>query len=353
MKKIVSVIVISFILTACGGRGGDNSSTNTNDGGTPPKEQPSTTNGKVELGPISGGNVIIQSLDGYEFANYTTDNNGNYTINIKKLKEAINKYNPSIKFVRIISHGGIDTDVNDDKTYQQKLVQGSVSGIVPVDKLFSKKEQSINLISTAIDKLLGDSLNISEEQIIKIAKELKVSDINKDGNITIDDILYYKMAKNESLAEEELRDYLLPTIYNNNQIEQKNVIRNIKYEYKTIVPKIEVNSGIAEISFEIHKNNYIQYAIKKDASDIQFQKYYSGSNVSLKPYEVLFFQQCDVTTDNCSKMQKVYFDGNEALLDYLKIEKLDAYKKIADYKAKRKKLEEEIKALKAKRDAQK
>lgn len=345
MKKIVSTIVISFIITACGDGGGDNSSTNKN------LKTTSISSGKVELGPISGGSVIIQSLDGHEFTNYTTDNNGNYTINTKELKEAIDRYNPSIKFVRIISHGGVDTDVNDDKTYKQKLVQGSISGIVPVDKLFSDKKQSINLISTAIDKLLEGTLNISEEQIIKIAKELKVTDINKDGNITIDDILYYKMSKNESIAEERLREYLLPTIHNNNQTEQKNVIENMRYEYSTIVPKTEVSSGVAKISFETLKNNYIQFGIKKDSSDVKFQQYYSGNSINLNTNEVLFFQQCNITASNCSKMQKVYFDGREISLDYLNVEKLDLYKKIAEYKTKRKKLLEELKALREKKNS--
>jgi len=346
MYKIIFILTVSYLLTACGGGGGSTNDGSTN--GTTPQTQ-TEVNGKVELGPISGGNVIIKSLDGYELASYTTDTNGNYTINIKELKEAIRTYNSSMKFVRIISYGGIDTDVDDDGTHKQKLVQGSISGIVPIDRLFRTKGHHINLISTAIDKLLADSLNISEEEILKIARELKISDVDKDGNITIDDILDYQMSKNESIAEDELRSYLLPTIHDNNLTEQNNVIANIQYEHSTIVPKIEINSNVATVSFSNTPNNYIQYAIKNDASNVEFQKYYLGNSIDLYEYDVLFFQKCNISY-GCSKIQKLYFDGKKTFLDYLEMPNSDMVNKIKEYEIKKKKLEDELKELRALRD---
>jgi len=343
MYRVVTITILSLMMVSCGGGGGG--STDNNNPPAPPK----VTKGKVELGPISGGNVVIKSLDGYELATYTTDRKGDYEIDIEELKNSINNYNSSLKLVRITSYGGVDTDVNDDGTHIQKLVQGDVSGIIPVEKLLGNKTQNINLISTVIDKILKGTLNITEEQIIKIAKELGVSDINNDGNITIDDIIYYQMGKNESVAEDELRSNFLATIHENNTTKQDEIIDNIKYEFSTITPYIKIENSFASIAFDAYTNgNYIQYGIKNSNEDVKFQQYYTGELISIYQNDVLFFQECNLVY-GCSKIQKVYFDGQKTFLDYLEVPKLDILDKVKEYETKKKQLEDEIKALEAQR----
>ena len=327
MNKILTTFILAItivLLVSCGGGGSSSSGggSPSSGGGSPSSGggSPSTMkSAKVELGPVSGANVVIKALDGYELARYTTDGNGTYTINVDELNKTIRNYDSSMKFVRILAYGGIDTDVNDDKTYLQKEVEGSVSGIIPVDKLLLEKEHVIHLISTAVDKVLGDTINISEEQIVKIAKELGLHDIDGDNNVTIDDLIYYQMFENESRAESELRDFFLDTIHENNTTEQESIVNNLKYEFALISPNVSLEPNSALVSFDpVHDGHYIQFGIKRTDDNVTFSTYYTGSEVRLQTKDVLFFQEC-IVADNCSKIQKVYFDGQKVHIDYLEL----------------------------------
>jgi len=350
MYKFIIILLSGYILSGCG-EGGSSESTSSNSNAETSINTDTIANALVELGPVSGANVIIKALDGYELATYTTDNKGSYSINIQELKESINNYNSDMKFVRIISYGGVDTDVDDDGTHKQKLVQGNVSGIIPLSKLLQSKEQRINLITTAIDKLIADTLNITEEQIIKIAEELGISDINGDNNITIDDIIYYRMAEHESSAEAELRAFFLATIHDSNTTEMNNIIEGIKYRFNIIRPNIKLESKNALISFNATSlNNYIQYGVK-DSTDIKFKKYYIGEEITLHNLDVLFFQECNLVK-NCSKIQKIYFNGSKFFVDYLKKPSSNIFNKstIKTFQDKKKQLEEELRLLNERRN---
>jgi hypothetical protein len=312
-------------LCGCGGSDSKNETPTPTPTPTPiPEPQSTTVEAGVELGPVKNATVTVESLDGHFFEDYITDENGNYTIDIDSIKKLINEYNSSIKYVRIISSGGTDTDPDDDGIIDEdemKAVNGAVSGVIPIEKLFSDKAQNINLITTAVSNILGNTLSFTDEQIVKIAHELGAEDIDRDGLLTIDDLIYYKMAENESRAESYLRTTLLDHIHQNDAVKIDEFIKSSKLEFSTVNPVI-INQSSTELNIkfsQITQEHYIQYGLKSDAVNVDFSQYYTDDTLTLAKNDVLYYQECSLS-EGCYKIQKLFFDGNDIFHDYLEYE---------------------------------
>lgn len=321
MNKKINVFILISLLYGCGG------SDSKNEIPSPPATpelQSNTIEAGVELGPVKNATVTIESLDGHFFQDYITDENGNYTIDIDSIKKLINDYDSSIKYVRITSSGGTDTDPDDDGIIDEdemKAVNGSVSGIIPIEKLFSDKAQNINLITTAVSNILGNTLSFTDEQIIKVAHELGAEDIDQDGLLTIDDLIYYKMAENESRAESFLRTTLLDHIHQNNAVKINEFIKKSKLELSTVNPVI-INQSSTELNIkfsQVTQEHYIQYGLKNDAVNVNFSQYYTDDTLTLSKSDVLYYQECSLS-EGCYKIQKLFFDGSDIFHDYLEYE---------------------------------
>ncbi|XPV67774.1 MAG: hypothetical protein ACNI25_10660 [Halarcobacter sp.] len=342
MNKLLNIILLSIItvfLVSCGGGG--------EDGG----DSSSSSNvARVELGPISSATVTISSLNGIKLDEYITNENGYFTPNREKLSEEINNYNPDMKYVRIISTGGIDIDPNDDEIIvesEKNEVKGQVTGILPISRLLENKEFRINAFTSVVEKSLKNTLNIDEEIINKILEENSFEDINNDGNITIDDIIDYKMSEHETNAEKTLMESWVPVITSGDEEEENNLISEYKTTYNLISPISELLRNEKLIVFPYLKNGYyIQYSIQKDYSEANFKPYYNGEKLTLNNYEVMYYQECSLS-EECSKIQKIYFDGERYFVDYLKVKKtyfIDE-EKITGFRQKEEDIKKEIEQI--------
>ena len=297
---------------SCGsGGGGDDG-----DGNNESSEEDKA--GKVELGPVKGASVAIQALDGFTLYTAITDNNGKFSTDTDKLKSAIDSYSSDLKFVKIVSTGGIDTDPDDDGKIiesEQKEVKGNVSGIVPINTIYSVNEYRINLISTAIMKILDGKQDVSEEQVGYIAERLGVPDVNSDGKIDINDVILYSMKDNDSIAESSLRDGFLEYVYNGDDEAQKLYAQNLKYEAGFAKPLVTRHDGYYIVNLsKTDKNNKIYYWVIVDHNRPGFEVY-SGEELVLNYNTAIFYQECS-ETHGCYGLQKIFFYANSYYLDY-------------------------------------
>jgi len=316
--KIKNILLTSLIIGSFLGCG--SSSTTTNNEITDDKK---ISKGTVQLGFTEGAIVSINSLDGHTFIdNVITNSKGEYSVNQFELKKAIADYNPSLKMLLIISDGGTDTDPNDDGVIveeEKKEVQGQVKSIVPLEKFLDEKVQSVNLITTAIADIIGDVSEVTENKILQIAEALGVEDITGDGQIKIDDLIYYQMAEHESKAESYLRANFLDDIHNNNYENIKKFIRKIKMTQSIISPIIQHdNNGLTVKFSDLSSSNHIRYGIKEDSTDVSYTSY-SGEEIDVPTNSALHFQEC-TESNECFKLQKVLYDGKNYFLDYLNYE---------------------------------
>lgn len=318
MKTKYILLIITIFIIGCGS-GGDSGSSNENN----QNNITTSTGGTIQLGYIKGANVTISSLDGYVFQDdLTTNDNGKYFPNKGNIKKAIDEYNPSMKFLLITSKGGIDTDPDDNGIIVESeyiQVKGEVKAIISIEDFFNDKEHNINLITTAIADIIGDNTNISKEQIIKIAKEIGVEDIDNDGNITMNDLIYYNMVYNDSRAESYLRKNYLDNIHQNNKDKIKNFIKELKMNQSMIMPIIKHTSNSVDVEFKpLGSSNYIKYGIKFNSADVIYN-FYNNESINLPINSVLYFKECD-SNNECYKIQKVLYDGTNYYLDYLEYE---------------------------------
>ncbi|MCD5380531.1 hypothetical protein LR004_01260 [Candidatus Gracilibacteria bacterium] len=124
--------------------------------------------GGIELGSVKGASVAIQALDGYTLITAITNTDGYFSVDIDELKTAVNRYGSDLKYVKVISTGGIDTDPNDDGVLiesEQINIQGNVTGIVPLKTLYQAKDYRINFMSTALVDILGEDTDITDEKL--------------------------------------------------------------------------------------------------------------------------------------------------------------------------------------------
>lgn len=284
-----------------------------------------TTNigGTVQLGLMKESSVTISSLDGYILEdNLITNTKGQYFPHKTTIRKNIDEYNPSMKLLLITTYGGIDTDPNDDGIFEdgeEIEVKGQVKLIISVEEFFKNKEHSVNLITTAIADII-ENYNITEEKILHIAKELGVADINDDGNITMDDLVYYQMAKHESRAESYLRTNFLDKIHKNEKDKIRDFIKKIKMSQSIIQPIIMKKTNKISVKFnELNDNSYIRYKVKTNNSESTYTTY-SSEDIELVENSILYFQEC-VSSNECFKLQKVLYDGKNYFFDYSDYEK--------------------------------
>ncbi len=274
--------------------------------------------GMVELGAVKGASISVQTLEGYPLATATTDDKGFFTIDIDSLKKTISRYGANIKFVKVIATGGVDTDPNDDGVIvdsEKKPVKGTVTGIVKLDTIYKTKKFRINFISTAVVDILGSETNVSDEQISYIAKRIGVHDTNADGKIDVQDLTDYKMRKDESVAEVQLRDGYLEHIHNGDVKSQKLFIDDLKYETGFTRPIIKKMNGYYEVTLsKTDKNNTIYYATVIDSSKPSFEEYY-GQQLNVNDNQALYYKECSKDY-GCYKLQKVFFYADNYFLDY-------------------------------------
>ena len=316
LKYFTFVFIILFLIN-CGG------SDTSNEEESSKNNMTTSIGGIIQLGYIKGANVTISSLNGYIFQdNLITDENGKYFPDKEKIRKAIDNYNPSMKFLLITSNGGVDTDPNDDgiiDNNETTEVKGEVKAIVSIEDFFSDKDYTVNLITTAIADIVGDNTNISEEQIIKIAKEIGVEDIDDDGNITMADLVYYNMVDNESRAEAYLRTNHLEQIHDNDIEGIQNFITELKMNQSLIMPIITFSSNSLNVKFKpLNSLNHIEYGIKSDLYDFTYMTY-NNESINLPSNSVLYFKEC-TSNNECYKVQKVLYDGTNYYLDYLAYE---------------------------------
>ena len=280
----------------------------------PVTTQPSAnSSGTIELGPVKGATVSIQALDGYTLATAITDNNGYFSVNADDLKSSIDGYNAELKFVKVVSTGGIDTDPNDDGIIvenEQIEVKGNVSGIVPLATLYETGSYRINFISTAIMTILEDITEISDEQLAYIIKRLGVPDINQDGKINIDDLTAYNISEDSYLAETSLREGFLEYIHSGNKETQKLFIEELKYEVGFTRPLVTKYNAYYAVSLsKTHTENTIYYGIAIDQNNPSFEQY-GGEELTLNYDTAIFYQECSESY-GCYKLQKIFFYSDD------------------------------------------
>ncbi len=350
MNKLLVTMALSIFISSCGGGGGESGENN-------PPPQTTQSSGGVELGPVKGASVAIQALDGYTLVTSITDNSGFFKIDIDELKSAVDSYGSNLKFVKIISTGGIDIDPDDDGVIvesEQIEVKGNVKGIIPLNTLYQSKDYRINFISTALVDILGSEQNVSDEQISYIIKRLGISDINEDGKIDIDDITSYRMSEHNSTAETDLRDGFLEYIHDGNTESRKLFIEDLKYDVGFSRPLITKKDGYYEVNLsKTNKDNTMYYGIVADENHPSYQEYY-GQPLSLNYGTAIFYQECS-DDYGCYKLQKIFFYAEKYYLDYDYEPINDNYdevqkqvKELDDMREKKKQAQKEIQKIKEK-----
>jgi hypothetical protein len=315
MNKLLIVAGFSCFLTACGG-GSDSDTTPPPDVVTPPTI--SSTLGQVELGPVKNATISIQDLEGNTLVVSTTNDQGEFKIDIEELKKAVSSSTNTIEIVKIVSVGGIDTDPDDDGLFvinEEKSVQGTVSGFVPLKTIYEKNGYKINLISTFISDLLKNSESVTLDQILYIANTIGVQDIDNDGQITIEDIIFYDMSQNETLIESELREQYLNYIHSGNDSEKQAYL--VDKEFTDSLTKLEVteNSSDYKVKFsKINSNSVIKYAVVSNPDVVNYSENH-GEDITVNYNNILLFQEC--IEEYCNKLQHAYFLKGEYAQGYI------------------------------------
>ena len=369
-KSFQLFIVIVFGILMILGSGEDNKTSSNsanppatdNTDNTPPIVKKTTT-GVIELGKIEGGAVTIEALDGYVLMTLSdTGKSGEITIDIEELKSKVSDYDSSIKLVKIISTGGVDTDPNDDGIIiesEKKEVYSSIEAILPLTLLYSTDGYHVNFMTSFVADILKDisTEDIDKEYLDFLVNELGMYDVNQDGKITVEDIIYYDMVNNDSDLEAELRTTYLETFHTNSSSEtnvQEDIVQeDIVNDYKKYIglSKVKVDFSNNQFSVKIiksNKNNKILYGVSSTINELELEEY-SNIEFTVENDDVLMFIEC-ISDDECYHEQKVYFLDNKFYYNNApeKIPEsnfLSLVESIQNRDKKIKELEEEIKEL--------
>ncbi len=190
--SILLLLSLLFTASGCGDGPSDDPKSGTGNGAG---SGSNSGTGIVELGPVTGSDVSIETLDAAtNLYTATTDDDGKYTIDKATLKAAANNLMPVPEYVRIVATGGTDLDPDDDGTQdaaESLDVGGEVLGIVSMDDLDNAtdndgEEIRINLITTAIAELVKDTdeNEINKELLDHLAEEIGVEDVDGDKQVT-------------------------------------------------------------------------------------------------------------------------------------------------------------------------
>jgi len=363
MNKKINILLFSLLLASCDNRSKNNPEVPV-PVPAPPVAESEKSLGAVELGPVKGASISILALDGVTLATAITDDSGYFSVDADELKSSIESYNSELKFVKVISTGGVDTDPNDDGVIvkeEQIKVKGNVSGIIPIATLYKSTRYRINFISTALVSILEDENEVSDDQIIFIIKRLGVPDLNEDGKVDIDDLTAYSILGNNSLAETILRQGYLEYVHSGDKEAQKLFIEELKYEVGFTRPLITKSNESYSISLsKTDINNTIYYGIVHDQNNPSFDQY-NGETLTLNYNTAIYYQECSEIY-GCYKLQKIFFyenahysefDFDSVANNYLELKKITDSLKTArvnykEVKGNREQTDAEIQALKDK-----
>ena len=278
----------------------------------------SETTGILELGRTKGASISIHALDGYTLMTIDrTSDNGEFTIDINRLKKEVDSYNPNIKLVKLVSTGGIDTDYNDDGvkvSSENKSVYSSIKSIIPLNIIYKTNGYRVNFITSMVAEILEKSENIDEKYINQIVKKLDVDDLNEDGKLTMEDIIYYDMVKNDSKVESELRSRYLDTFHTGDESKKKQIIDEYKHSLGTTKEIIKFNGNNFSVSLKAsNPNNYILYGITKTLDEPKLEIY---TDTLLVNDALFVYKECDIN-DNCSKLTSIFFENDKYYYDNL------------------------------------
>ena len=312
MNKVIKLLPLIVILTSCGLFEDDDET------GSSETQTEINNLGMIELGPVRGATVSLQSLNGITLTTSITDDNGLFPVDIEVLKSAVERYGSELKFVKIVSTGGIDIDPNDDGVTdngEELSVNGQVTGIVPLETLYEAKEYRINFISSALVDILDGRQEITEAQLAYIVQRLGVHDINEDGLIDIDDLTSYKIIDDNSVAETNLREGYLEYIHNGNNESQHLFVENLKYDIGFSKPLVTKKLDYYAVNLsKTNKDNTIYYGIAVDENYPGFNEY-TGEELDLNFNEAIFYQECSPES-GCYKLQKIFFYADTVYYDF-------------------------------------
>ena len=326
-KKVqLSCIVLlgTFVLLGCGG------DTSTSSGGSTPPSNNGGTNstsngetnppnnveidsilGNVELGAVKDASVTIYTLDeSYALYSTTTDEYGQYKINIQELKDELNGLSSTPKYLKIVALGGTDIDPNDDgKIESSKFIEvkGKVVGLVSTQSLLEKGTVNINLISTVLAELLAKQETLDEETINNVLVQLNMEDINQDGKVTLEDVVSYRMVENDTATEESLRLQYLRYIHAGKENLQKQYVELLQDDTSFVTVKVtKLEDDKISVKFKpLNKSNTIRYATSniddsKDLPNVDSEGSYVLSNGTM-----IIYQECQ-SNGVCYKREKIY-----------------------------------------------
>jgi len=320
VKRSYLIIILLFVFISCGGSGGSNGSSTP----TPEPETKNVSQGIIELGKVENGEVQIETLDGYVLLNIeNTNSQGEIKIDIKALKLAVNNYNSSLKLVKIISYGGIDTDPNDDGTVvenEKKEIYSNVEAILPLEFIYNTNGYHISFLTTFVSKLLQETEteNIDKEYLDFLVKELDMHDVNKDGKIDIKDIVYYDMVQNNSALEAELREKYLQTFHSSksSSAEEDKILEDYKKYLSLAKVKVQFTNNQFNVKIiKSNKNNNIFYGISTNALDPKSLEIYNNNELTINNNSRLVYQEClsneGNTQEECYRSERIYFVNNQ------------------------------------------
>lgn len=310
-----AVFTLAFTLSACGPNPDPDPSSSTGSGVI---EVANETYGQLELGPVVGANISIQTVSGFELMFTTTDEDGTFTIDIDELRAVISRVGYDREIIKFVSFGGIDIDPNDDGISEENEaipVVGSVTSYAELSTVLSRSGYKINMLGSVVADIVSSASpeSITKEYIAEVAKEVGVQDIDGDGVITINDLVFYDMLANESNIEHQLRADYLPSLHSGDDESKLEFVQNTRLA-DSFIKIVEVSSsgGSKTLSFIMPSDAKLRYQVIDSNTDRDASEFlvYSGGNIQLDAgNSVLLLQEC--LPSRCGLIQQIYFvDGN-------------------------------------------
>jgi len=324
-KFIFAIIVINLSLVGCGG-----SSTPSNLDNDDPIVVNRLNTNLVELGPLTGSTVSIDSLDkSWHFYTAITDEYGRYSIDMTTFKASLSSMSPYPEYVLVSATGGLDIDPEDDgdTTNSQAIpVNGLVKGIFSVHTILNNDNLSINLLSTAVSEILEGKNKIDDDQITYIAKEIGIEDLNDDGKIDNRDIYLYRMSEHESSVEQRLRDNLLASIHAGDSNKIESVTSTLIKDFNLMFVEYSISAGVAYLDIKKSTDSFqIMYALNAEKGDLLDRIY--SSSIPLHKNDYVVYKECG--DNKCSPIQIASFDGEKLHQYFLRLSDFGIYSDIA------------------------
>jgi hypothetical protein len=310
MNRLIAVLSPLLLLAACGGGGANDPVTIST---SPIQVTASATVHRIQLGPISGGSVrVVTPGLGIVLYAGATDSEGYFTIDTGAVRQAWEKLSPRPDYAWVISSGGMDTDPNDDgikEAGEAVVVRGEVKGIVPIASLLNEKNIRISLLSSAIADVLGDTKDLTEVRIVEVARQLNFPDVDRDGKITISDVLFYEMGSKSGL-ENSLRTFYLNAIHTGDSAARRQFVQSALVDLLPIrIEKVQAGDVLQLKLFKLGASNTIYYGTSAATNGASLPSVYvDGSTISLTVGQKLYFNEC-TSALVCSQTQAVLWDG--------------------------------------------